>query len=71
LTPGALQIRIDPAEIPQGALQKVFPHVIQAWEETVGPQRTTAVRSHAIMDDYWNHSSADDGMYREALGLTR
>lgn len=46
-----------------------FPHVIQAWEENVGPQRTTAVRTHAIMDDYWNHNGADDGMYREALGL--
>jgi hypothetical protein len=121
------QIRIDPAEIPRGALQvvpgldyirmrhkalraypakvsvesqvktdlvdhpvealkvsyaplgreliiyfeKTFPHVIQAWEESVGPQRTTAVRSHAIMDDYWNHNGAGDGMYREALGLTR
>ena len=46
------------------------PHVIQAWEENVGPQRTTAVRTHAIMDDYWNHNSADDGSYRDALGLT-
>jgi hypothetical protein len=46
-----------------------FPHVIQAWEETVGPQRTTAVRSHAIIDDYWNHNSKGDSRYREALGL--
>ena len=47
-----------------------FPHVIQAWEENVGPQRTTAVRSRAIIDDYWNHNGADDSWYREALGLT-
>ncbi|MDH3200598.1 MAG: hypothetical protein OEM15_06865 [Myxococcales bacterium] len=48
-----------------------FPHVIQAWEEKVGPQRTTAVRTHAIIDDYWNHNAASDGAYRDALGLTR
>lgn len=46
-----------------------FPHVIQAWEEREGPFRTTAVRTHAIIDDYWNHNSVDDAMYREALGL--
>jgi hypothetical protein len=46
-----------------------FPHIIQAWEESVGPQRTTAVRTHAIMDDYWNHNSPDDAPYRAALGL--
>jgi hypothetical protein len=45
------------------------PHVIQAWEETEGPFRTTAVRTHAILDDYWNHNSASDGAYRDALGL--
>jgi len=48
-----------------------FPHIIQAWEENVGPQRTTAVRTHAILDDYWNHNAASDGEYRDALGLTR
>ncbi|MBT8469826.1 MAG: septum formation inhibitor Maf [Deltaproteobacteria bacterium] len=47
-----------------------FPHVIQAWEENVGPQRTTAVRSRAIVDDYWKHNGASDGWYRDALGLT-
>ena len=47
-----------------------FPHAIVAWEEKVGPQRTTGVRTDAIIDDYWNHNSADDGAYREALGLT-
>jgi hypothetical protein len=36
----------------------------------LGPQRTTGVRTNAIIDDYWNHNSADDGAYREALGLT-
>jgi hypothetical protein len=46
-----------------------FPHIIQAWEENVGTQQTTAVRTHAIMDDYWNHNSADDAPYRAALGL--
>ncbi len=47
-----------------------FPYVIQAWEENVGPQRTTAVRSRAIVDDYWRHNAASDGWYRDALGLT-
>ncbi len=46
-----------------------FPHVIQAWEETEGPFRTTAVRTNAIMDAYWSHNSANDGSYRDALGL--
>ena len=46
-----------------------FPHVIQAWEETIGPYRTTAVRTHAILDDYWAHNSAGDSKYRDALGL--
>jgi hypothetical protein len=47
-----------------------FPYVIQAWEENVGPQRTTAVRSRAIIDDYWNHNAPSDAWYRDALGLT-
>lgn len=47
-----------------------FPYVIQAWEENVGPQRTTAVRSRAIVDDYWHHNGAGDSWYRDALGLT-
>lgn len=46
-----------------------FPYIIQAWEENVGPQRTTAVRTHAIIDDYWNHNAAGDSNYRDALGL--
>jgi hypothetical protein len=49
--------------------EPAFPHIIQAWEENVGTQRTTAVRTHAIMDDYWNHNSPDDAPYRAALGL--
>lgn len=47
-----------------------FPYVIQAWEENVGPQRTTAVRTHAIIDDYWNHNSPNDAPYRDALGVS-
>jgi hypothetical protein len=49
--------------------EAVFPRVIQAWEETEGPFRTTAVRTNAIMDDYWNHNSANDESYRDELGL--
>ena len=47
-----------------------FPFVIQAWEEKVGPQRTTAVRTNAIIDDYWHHNAPEDAGYRDALGLT-
>ncbi len=50
--------------------EAAFPHVIQAWEEKIGPKRTTAVRTHAIMDAYWNHNGAGDAKYREALGLS-
>lgn len=46
-----------------------FPFAILAWDETVGPQRTTAVRTNAIIDDYWNHASPGDTAYREALGV--
>lgn len=46
-----------------------FPHVIEAWEETVGPHRTTAVRTASIVDDYWHHNGPDDAAYRDALGL--
>ncbi len=46
-----------------------FPYIIQAWEEHAGPQRTTAVRTRAIIDDYWNHNASGDSTYREALGL--
>ena len=46
-----------------------FPFAIVAWEEMVGPQRTTAVRTNAIIDAYWEHASPQDARYREALGL--
>ena len=46
-----------------------FPFVIRAWEESEGPFRTTAVRTNAIIDDYWSHHGADDESYRDALGL--
>ncbi len=49
--------------------EPAFPYGIRAWEELIGPKRTTAVRTHVILDDYWNHNSADDGAYRNALGL--
>ena len=50
--------------------EPAFPHIVQAWEETEGPFSTTAVRTHAILDDYWNHNSLDDAAYRKALGLS-
>ena len=49
--------------------EPAFPHAIVAWDETVGPQRTTAVRTNAIIDDYWEHNGPSDTKYREALGV--
>ncbi|MEM7134956.1 MAG: septum formation inhibitor Maf [Myxococcota bacterium] len=46
-----------------------FPFAIVAWDESVGPQRTTAVRTNAIIDDYWNHAAPGDVAYRESLGV--
>ena len=46
-----------------------FPFIIQAWEEIEGPFRTTAVRTNAIMDDYWTHNAPGDAPFRKALGL--
>lgn len=65
-------IHVEYADIGRGLTiyhEPEFPYIIQAWEESVGPQRTTAVRTHAIVDDYWNHNAAGDATYREALGL--
>jgi len=65
-------VRVDYAHIGRTLTiyhEPEFPYIIQAWEENVGPQRTTAVRTHAIIDDYWNHNSSGDSSYREALGL--
>ncbi len=49
--------------------QAEFPHAILAWEEAIGPHRTTAVRTNAIIDDYWDHRAPGDAAFREALGL--
>jgi len=46
------------------------PHVIHGWVEDGAAGRTEAVRTDAILTDYWSHHGADDGAYREALGLT-
>lgn len=53
-------------------IERAFPHRILAWEESGGPggaQLTTAVLTHSLMLDYWAHHGADDGAYRDALGL--
>jgi len=46
------------------------PHVIHGWVEDGAAGRTEAVRTDAILTDYWSHHGSDDGAYREALGLT-
>lgn len=51
--------------------EPAFPYAVLGWEELQeGAPATVAVRTHAIMSDYWNHHGANDGAYREALGLT-
>lgn len=65
-------VRVEYADIGRDLIiyhEPDFPYIIQAWEENVGPQRTTAVRTQAIIDDYWNHNGAGDSAYRDALGL--
>ena len=60
--------------------EAAWPHRILAWEETedrlegrsanAAPLlRTRAVRTHTIMDDYWNHASPSDSTRRAQLGL--
>ena len=51
--------------------EPAFPFAVLGWEERQEGEEgvTRAVRSHAILDDYWNHNGPDDGAYREALGL--
>jgi hypothetical protein len=51
--------------------ERAFPHRIVAWEEGAsdGSATTRAELTHAILLDYWNHNGADDGAWREALGL--
>lgn len=48
-----------------------FPHAIVAWTEKdgEGAAETVALRTHAIMSDYWNHNGVADAPYRQALGL--
>ncbi len=51
-----------------------FPHEIFGFEEEVErdgrTERTTARRTHAGLDDYWNHNGRADAPYRAALGIT-
>lgn len=49
---------------------RAFPRPILGWEEEGPEGRTEAVRTNAILTDYWSHHGAGDGAYREALGLT-
>lgn len=53
--------------------EKAFPHQIAGWEETFsikGKNFTTkAIRSHTIMNDYWNKNDVKDLPLRKELGL--
>ncbi len=51
--------------------EPAFPFDVLGWEERQAGEEgvTRAVRTHAILTDYWNHNGPDDGVYREALGL--
>ena len=51
--------------------EPAFPFDVLGWEEHQEGEEgvTRAVRTHAIVTDYWNHNGPDDGPYREALGL--
>lgn len=45
------------------------PRAILGWEEDGEGGRTEAVRTHAVLTDYWAHHGAGDAAYRAALGL--
>ena len=55
-----------------------FPHRIERWEDTypslpfAGDKllTTTAVRTHTIMNEYWNHNANGDRALLDQLGLT-
>ncbi len=51
--------------------EPAFPFDVLGWEERQEGEEgvTRAVRTHAIVTDYWSHNGPDDGAYREALGL--
>lgn len=51
--------------------EPAFPFDVLGWEERQQGEEgiTRAVRTHAILTDYWNHHGPDDDAYREALGL--
>lgn len=48
---------------------RAHPRPILGWEEDGAAGHTEAVRTHAVLTDYWSHHGADDGAYRAALGL--
>lgn len=49
--------------------EPAFPFAIIGFEETTRGERTTASRTHAIMDAYWGHNTNADARLRAALGL--
>lgn len=59
-------------------IEEAFPHRIVAWEEATrssmdkagAGERTRARLTDAMLLDYWARHGAQDGKYREALGVT-
>lgn len=59
-------------------IEEAFPHRIVAWEEATrssideasAGERTRARLTDAMLLDYWAKHGAQDGRYREALGVT-
>lgn len=51
--------------------EPAFPFDVLGWEERQEGEEgvTRAVRTHAIVTDYWSHNGPEDDAYREALGL--
>jgi len=51
--------------------EPAFPFDVLGWEEKQEGEEgvTRAVRTHAILTDYWSHNGPGDDAYREALGL--
>ena len=57
--------------------EREFPYTIAGWEETYPDGfgenalqlTTTAVRTHSIKLDYWNHNALENSHLRKSLGL--
>lgn len=78
-TDGVSVYRVEYRELPRNLeirFETAFPHAIVSWQEEErsagggsAGSITRAVKTHALVVDYWNKNSAADSHYRRQLGL--